>query len=286
MLHYVIATLLVVAVSSGIARNLRHAANETTDTENQSATSNQSTRAATSSTTLRTSELEPRIQTVLDRYPEIQVNLVLADLTSNTELLALGSPDVAMPAASITKLVTALATYTRITSGELDPEQVLGDFPVWYQVEQLVQQSNNDAWQLLNNQVFGYPNLEDFGRTTLGLTSYSARDNLLSPRDGLRLISLLASKPIGITDVQHTELMDYLRDTNEDSFIIEPLRKVAPTVMAWHKNGTLEAVVHEVALLSLPNGNRYSLSIFTDGNGMPSYDMRHRLFEDLLTAMF
>jgi beta-lactamase class A len=198
--------------------------------------------------------LEATIGSILDDAADYRIGVALADVSGDAAL-TFGDKDV-FTAASTAKIITAAAYYHLVENGEAALDDPLGDYDAAFQMEAMVNQSNNDSWLLLMDAV-GYPRLIDYA-ASIGVT-YDPEENLLTPADmALVLKQLYAGK---LLNQAHTaELLGYMQDTNNDELIPAGSR---PGIDVHHKYGEFGGELHDAALLTY-RGSTFALVIYTE----------------------
>lgn len=203
--------------------------------------------------------LEDTIGSILDDAGDYRIGVALADVSGDAAK-TFGDTDV-FTAASTAKIITAAAYYHLVETGEASLDDPMGDYDAAFQMEAMVNQSNNDSWLLLMDAI-GYPRLIDYA-ASIGI-SYDPEENLLAPADmALVLKQLFAGN---LLNQEHTaELLGYMRDTNNDDLIPAGSRA---GVDVHHKYGEIGGELHDAGLLTY-RGSTFALVIYTenpDGN--------------------
>lgn len=201
--------------------------------------------------------LEDRIQSVLDENDDYRIGIALADVSGDAAR-TFGNQDV-FSAASTAKIITAAAYYHLVEAGEAALDEPLGDYDAAFQLESMVNRSNNDSWLLLMDAV-GYPQLADYA-ASIGV-AYDPEENLLTPADmALVLKQLYAGN---LLNPDHTaQLLGYMQETNNEELI--PAGSQAG-VEVFHKYGEFAGELHDAAVLSY-RGSSFVLVIYTENPG-------------------
>lgn len=198
--------------------------------------------------------LEDTIGSILDDAGDYRIGVALADVASDAAL-TFGDTDV-FTAASTAKIITAAAYYHLVETGEANLDDPMGDYDAAFQMEAMVNQSNNDSWLLLMDAV-GYPRLIDYA-ASIGVT-YDPEQNLLTPADMALVLKQLHAG--NLLDQEHTaELLGYMQDTNNDDLIPAGCR---PGIDVHHKYGEFGGELHDAALLTY-RGSTFALVIYTE----------------------
>ncbi len=179
-------------------------------------------------------------------------------------------------AASTTKVLSAVAYYHLVEQGQLSLSTVLGAYPVSYQLELMVNDSDNDSWQLIDDAI-GTAARVAYAQS-IGL-NYDADDNTLSAADMAKLLGqLYAGK---LLNPQHTaQLLSYMQHTNNETMIPAA---VPASLTVYHKYGELDTgELHDAAIIS--NGKTaYAVVIYTTGNS--SVSTRTAIIKQLASAV-
>ncbi|MBT2532986.1 serine hydrolase [Arthrobacter sp. ISL-48] len=188
----------------------------------------------------------------------------------------------AFVAASTAKLITAAAYYHLVEVGEATLEQQVGDYSAAFQLEAMINTSNNDSWLLLMAAV-GYPDLIQYA-ASIGIT-YDPQQNLLTPKEmALFLRQLCLGDLLNPEDTG--QLLSYMQNTNVEGLI--PAAS-GPNTTVHHKYGQIDGSLHDVALLSVRE-TAYVLVIYTEGADSTDLDARiemiHELTETIVDAVF
>ncbi|MDR6792958.1 beta-lactamase class A [Pseudarthrobacter oxydans] len=198
--------------------------------------------------------LQDRIDAVLAEDTGYRIGLVLADVSGDAAL-AFGDMD-EFAAASTAKIITAAAYYHLVETGKADLSGPLGDYDAAFQLEAMVNQSNNDSWLLLMDAV-GYPELTGYA-ASIGVT-YDPEENRLAPADMALVLKKLYAGDL--LDEDHTaQLLGYMQETNNEDLI--PAGSQAG-VDVFHKYGELGGALHDAAVLSY-RGSAFVLVIYTE----------------------
>lgn len=88
-------------------------------------------------------ELDAEISSIIDAHAEYQIGVALLDLSGGTvHEYGVREPFVA---ASTAKVLAAEAYYDLVESGEASLDDPLGDCTAGFQLQELIQQSDNDS---------------------------------------------------------------------------------------------------------------------------------------------
>ena len=198
--------------------------------------------------------LQDRIDSLLTEKAGYRIGVALADVSGGAAL-TFGDQE-AFNAASTAKIITAAAYYRLVEKGEARLDDPLGDYDAAFQLEAMVNQSNNDSWLLLMNAV-GYPELIAYA-ASIGVT-YDPEENLLTPA---AMASVLKQLYAGdLLNAENTaELLGYMQDTNNEDLI--PAGSQAG-IEVFHKYGEFDRHLHDAAVLDY-RGSSFALVIYTE----------------------
>ncbi|OGY25150.1 MAG: hypothetical protein A2Y57_04810 [Candidatus Woykebacteria bacterium RBG_13_40_7b] len=181
--------------------------------------------------------------------------------------------------ASVSKVLTGVYLLQQVEAGKVRLDQQLGAYNVDFQLQQLINRSNNDSWDLLD-QLLGYKPQEDYAKG-IGLTTFNIDDNLMSPYDaGLLFIKLYQGELLN--DVNTKKLLSYMRNTEAEQYIPKGLPK---ETSLYHKTGQYEGEAHDVAIVEQKD-NPFVLSIFTSNQINPDYDARAKVIQKITKEVY
>lgn len=225
-------------------------------------------------------DLDAEIRRILAENARYRIGVVLVD-THGGEPKAYGDVSEYV-AASTAKIITAAAYYHLVETGEKSLDAQLGSFDAAFQVKAMVNNSSDDSWLLLMQDI-GYPRLIEYA-ASIGI-SYDPEENLLTPAEMASLLQQLAAGKL--LNADHTaELLGYMQQTNNDRLIPAA---VGPGITVQHKYGELEGYLHDAAILS-SGGRSYALAIYTwdeqGGESEARLDVIHELTGAVTAALF
>jgi beta-lactamase class A len=219
--------------------------------------------------------LDAAIDAIIDDNSQYQVGVALM-ATAGRDLHQYG---VAEPfeAASTAKILTAAAYYHLVEEGSASLDDPLGAFTSGFQIQAMVQDSNNDSWSLLMDAV-GLSGLSEYA-ASLDVT-YDPKVNTLPTADMAHILADLFEGRL--LDQDHTEqLLSYMQDTNYENLIPAA---VPDGVAVFHKYGLLDDELHDAAVLSMSSGS-YVLVVFTKGTGLSDIPERTVVIQDITKAV-
>jgi beta-lactamase class A len=198
--------------------------------------------------------LQDSIQSVLDENPDYRIGLAMADISGDAAL-TFGDQE-AFTAASTAKIITAAAFYHLVENGEASLDDPLGDYDAAFQLEAMVNESNNDSWLLLMDAV-GYPQLTEYA-ASIGV-AYDPEENLLTPAEMALVLKQLYAGDL-LNPENTAQLLGYMQDTNNEELI--PAGSQAG-VEVFHKFGEIGGELHDAAVLAY-RGSTFVLVIYTE----------------------
>lgn len=198
--------------------------------------------------------LEDRINSVLEENREYRIGVVLADVSGDAAL-TFGDQE-AFTAASTAKIITAAAYYRMVENGEAALDDPVGDYDAAFQLEAMVNDSNNDSWLLLMDAV-GYPELTEYA-ASIGV-AYDPEENLLTPVEMALVLKRLYAGDLLNAD-NTAQLLDYMQDTNNEELIPAGTQT---GVEVFHKYGEFGGELHDAAVLTY-GGSSFVLVIYTE----------------------
>lgn len=246
----------------------------TTDISNKipDQTPDQEKSASKNSTTQNNQELKDSINTIVTKYPQIKVSISALDLQTGNKFTL--DPDKTSIGASTTKLFTASTFLTQIEAGKQNYTKLVGAYDAKFEFEQMVNQSNNDAWVNFYD-LLGRKNIEDYAHS-VGATNFDISENTLTSTDMLNYLTKLYQNELH--SKENTKyLMSLMQNTEDSSFV--PVKDTEFKI--YHKNGKLEGVVNE-AVIAVKDDNAKLIAIYTDGEGVWEYEDRRVLFNDII----
>jgi beta-lactamase class A len=224
--------------------------------------------------------LDSAIDAIIGANSQFQVGVALMD-TGGGDLHQYGVEE-PFQAASTAKVLAAAAYYSLVEDGAASLEDELGDFTSGFQIQAMVQDSNNESWSLLMGAV-GLPRLTEYA-ASIGV-AYDPEVNTLSTADMAHILAELSGGRL--LDQEHTEqLLSYMQDTNFEDLIPAA---VPAGVTVFHKYGLLDDELHDAAILSMSEGT-YVLVVYTKGTDLSDVPERtaviHQITEAVTAALF
>ena len=201
-------------------------------------------------------EEKQQLTKIIKSYSPIQISVAVINMRTGQSFV-LGSTK-AFNAASTTKIILAACLLHEVEIGKKSLSNQLGAYPASFQLQQMVQQSNDDAWHELTNYI-GLQTLSEYAES-IGI-HYDVGNNEITAQDeALFLQELYSGKLLTSQDTQL--LLSYMQHTNEKSFISSA---VPHDVTIYHKYGWLDNDIHDAAIL-VYNDIPVILVVYTSGN--------------------
>ncbi|MCO4261740.1 metallo-hydrolase family protein [Pseudarthrobacter sp. MDT3-26] len=180
-------------------------------------------------------------------------------------------------AASTAKILTAAAYYHLVEEGSASLDDPLGAFTSEFQIQAMVQDSNNESWSLLMDAV-GLSELSEYA-DSIDVT-YDPEVNTLSTAEMAHILAELFEGRL--LDQEHTEqLLSYMQDTNYENLIPAT---VPDGVTVFHKYGLLDNELHDAAVLLMSSGS-YVLVVFTKGADLSDIPERTVVIKEITKAV-
>jgi beta-lactamase class A len=219
--------------------------------------------------------LDTEINGVLAQNSGYQVGVALLDLNSGS--LRQYGVEVPFEAASTAKVLTAVAYYEMVEAGDASLDDPMGAYTAGFQLQEMIQDSDNDSWTLLVNAV-GRSRLAD-DASAMGV-SYDLDGNTLTTADMAHVQAELYEGKL--LDQEHTEqLLSYMQNTNDEDLIPAAL---PAGVTVFHKYGLLGGELHDAAILTTATRG-VVLVIYTKGNDLTDVPQRTELIHTIAAAV-
>jgi len=182
-------------------------------------------------------------------------------------------------AASVMKLLVATAALEAVESGKYSLKTPLAGQTLGWQLQQMINQSNNNSWDAFN-RLLGFKK-EQTVSDSLGLTGVVVKKNYMSTKGVAELLLKLYKGEVLTTE--HRDLLfSYMQDTETENRISTG---IPDGVSFYHKTGSLNGEVHDAAVVINPN-DPFILVIFTDDTtGLP-WSQRFAAFKKATQATY
>lgn len=244
--------------------------------ETGAASGHQSSDSATSAPVAGApASLDDDIAEILEAAGDIRVGVAVADVSGGATR-TFGDESVFV-AASTSKIITAAAFYDLVARGEASLDDPLGDSDAAFQIQEMVNSSDNDAWMLLMQEI-GYPQLTDYAGS-IGVV-YDPEENVLAATDMAQVLKMLHAGDL-LNEADTEQLLGYMQGTINEELI--PAAS-GPGVTVHHKYGQLDPFLHDAALISFGESTSV-LVIFTERTGQVGEPDQIKLIHDLTRAV-
>lgn len=220
-------------------------------------------------------ELEGQINGIIGANGQYQLGVALLD-TADGAVYQYGVRE-KFVAASTGKILAAAAYYHFAETGQLSLTATLGSGTAAFQIQQMIQQSNNGSWALIVGAI-GYQRIHDYA-ASIGI-AYDRTFNTLSPAETARTLGLLYNGEL-ISGDHTAQLLSYMQHTNYESLIPAA---VPPGITVFHKYGLLNGNLHDASILA-QNGHAYVFVVYTLGAGPVDIPARAAVIHQLTRAV-
>ncbi|XAS63809.1 serine hydrolase [Micrococcaceae bacterium Sec5.8] len=230
-------------------------------------------------------ELDARIDAIIEGASDYEIGVALLDLSDGGQ--AAGAVhhygvDGAFVAASTAKVLAAEAYYHLVETGGASLDDPLGAYTAGFQLQEMIQHSDNDSWSLIMDAV-GYEELTEYA-ASMGV-DYNPEGNELTPADMARILAGLYSGTL-LEPANTAQLLGYMQNTNDETLIPAA---TPPGITVFHKYGLLEGELHDAGILAR-DGTAYALVVYTKGADLSSVPERtgviHEVTEAVVEALF
>lgn len=218
-------------------------------------------------------DLDAGINEIIDANSAYQVGVALLDLSDGAaanQALHTYGVDAAFVAASTAKVLAAEAFYHLVETGGAILGDQMGEYTAEFQLQAMIQQSDNDSWSLITDSV-GHEQLTDYA-ASMGV-DYSPEVNTLTPADMAHVLAGLFSGTL-LDPANTSQLLGYMQETNYESLIPAA---VPAGIAVFHKYGVLDGELHDAAIFAR-DGTAYALVVYNQRRGpqqRPGADRRH-----------
>lgn len=242
---------------------------------------NHTVRAVSPLTHISVETMNHQIESAIAANPGVDITVSCIDLKTHA-VYENGTSD-GFEAASIGKFITAAALLHSVEAGRVSLSETLdqaddsGDTTASAELQAMVVDSDNSAWQAINDRL-GRDNVQSYA-ASIGLDTYDPSINILSAHDVAVVLQKLYTGVL-LNRVDSSLLLHYMAHANEAEFIIPA---VPPGVTVYHKAGLLEDRIHDAAIID--NGKApYILVVMTNGHGTYDTPARQQLIQTVTKA--
>ncbi len=171
---------------------------------------------------------------------------------------------VSLHAASVSKVLSATMLLDKIERGEISLSDPMGAYNVEFQLEKMINISNQDSWDLIDTKLGKKPQ-DEFALNSLGLSAaVNMTDNKMAVRDIAILLTKLAKGQI-LTDASRQRLFGYMQNTESEDFFSPTFSQANLTF--YHKTGKYAGEGHDAAIVE--GKHPFVLVLFTVNNTNP-----------------
>lgn len=219
--------------------------------------------------------MDTAIAGIISANSQYQVGVALINL--NDGVLHQYGVEAPFEAASTAKILTAAAYYQQVEAGTASLDDPLGAYTAGFQLQEMVQDSDNDSWSLLMGAV-GLSHLTAYA-ASIGIT-YDPEANTLSTADMAHILAELYEGKLLNQD--HTQqLLSYMQNTNYEYLIPSA---VPSNVTVYHKYGLLDGELHDAAILTDGTAS-YVLVVYTKGADLSDVPQRTVVIQNITRAV-
>lgn len=189
--------------------------------------------------------LNQQLSNLINAHPELEISVSVIDITNHAQKNF--GIQAGYEAASTTKVLSAVTFLHQVEQGNESLTESLADQTAQSQLQQMINQSNNDAWAAINSELT-HAELAAYAQS-IGLTSYDPDQNIITAADYASLLSQLYQGKL--LNQSHTNLLlGYMQNTNNEQMI----PAVAPAgAQLYHKYGQLDDRLHDGAIVTYHN---------------------------------
>lgn len=232
--------------------------------------------ASASTKAAQVKQLTDSVQSIIAANPQLSIGVSVTNLGSGTQTTI--GQTTPFEGASTTKLITAAAFLHSVENGRDSLSEMLGDYPANYQLQQMVNQSDNDSWALIDAKL-GDAQLQAYAQG-IGVTSYNVANNNLTASDMADFLRRLDEGQL-LNRSDTALLLSLMQQTNNDGMIP---RAVPAGATFYHKYGDLNGELHDVGLISQGN-HKFALVIYTNGADGSDYSARVAVIQAITRAV-
>jgi beta-lactamase class A len=225
---------------------------------------------APSTTNSSLADLKDDLQAAFATTPGVTWGIYVTDLTS-PDSVSINASNV-FTAASTTKLFAASTFLSRVDAGTASLSMNLSGYPASWQLQQLINQSNNDSWDAFADYLT-WQSIQDYGRSVGSSTFTAVGSNQAAPTDLVNLLTKLYTGNL-LSPASSKLLLSYMQNTNEESLLPSGISK---GITIYHKYGEYQDNVHDVGILTT-GSKTYIVALYSTGNGIYDYPDRTTVF--------
>lgn len=197
--------------------------------------------------------------------------IVISGIDDKNPLITINKDQV-FTAASTMKLLVAEYAWLKIDKQEINIDTIIGGLSLEKHMERMVNRSNNDSWYALSN-FFTYKNLQVHANET-GLEMTNTYKNTTTAGDMDTLLkNIFRGKNISQEGKQ--AILKLMQKTETEDRITPNLPQ---NFELWHKTGTWEGAIHDIAIIKTPQEEIYTLVILSQSSPQP-----YTIFKEITT---
>jgi beta-lactamase class A len=224
--------------------------------------------------------LDAQINGIIAANPEYQIGVALLDVSDGADgtgtVHEYGVP-AAFVAASTAKVLAAEAYYHLVETGAASLDDPLGAYTSAFQLQAMIQQSDNDSWSLIMDAV-GHEELSDYA-ASMGV-DYVPESNTLTAAEMAHILAGLYSGTL-LEPANTAQLLSYMQGTNDETLIPAA---VPAGITVFHKYGLLGGELHDAGILA-KDGNAYAFVVYTNGADLGSVPERTEVIHQVTAAV-
>jgi len=152
----------------------------------------------------------------------------------------------------------------KVDKGEIKLSDQMGAYNVEFQLEKLINISNEPSWALIDEKL-GVDTQTVFAKERLGLTGVDMKNNLMTVKDVTTLLTMLAQGKV-LSESSRAKLFSYIQKTESEDLFSPALFKA--NVTFYHKTGKYLGEGHDAAIVK-HRKNPFVLVAFSDNNTSP-----------------
>lgn len=203
------------------------------------------------------------IRTIIAGDTSDTVGVAIEDIsTGNVSTYGATTP---FEAASTEKVLSAVVYYHLVERGALSLNDQVGVYPASYQIQEMINESDDESWDAINDAVGGNGELQSYAKS-IGL-QYNVDGNTMRAQDEATLLTKLYSGKL-LNSTHTRQLLSYMQQTNDETMI----PSVVPgNLTVYHKYGELDDidsagddVQHDAAIVT-DGSSSYAIVIYTSG---------------------
>lgn len=230
------------------------------------------------------SKLTSQIDSILANNSDIRVGISLVTMPKNFQKNY--GDNTPFVAASTTKVLVGCYFLHEVEQGKHSLNDPMGINKSGWQLQQMINQSNDDSWSLFNN-LLGGNNIQNYAKS-IGLNSFVFSSNLISPSDEAVLLQKLYENKL-LNPSNTKMLLSYMQNTNDESLIPNALPDDANV---YHKYGELldndvennKNLVHDAAIITYKKRS-FVLTIYSSRESSLNLESRQLLIKQITQAV-